>query len=102
MVGGEKPWHLTVLYRPPPSASNGLKDKDFPDEIEEFLGDLVQLSGPFVLMGDFNIHYDTPDDPRCAHFMDILRNWRIIFNKHQVPSANLSSSVIGKRYHKEA
>ncbi|XP_061924532.1 uncharacterized protein LOC133663844 [Entelurus aequoreus] len=54
------PLHLAVIYRPPGPYS------DFISEFSEFVADLVTHADNIIIMGDFNIHMNTPSDPPCV------------------------------------
>lgn len=66
------PWCLTVLYRPPPSKKNQLKESDFLEDIEELLEELSELSQPIFIVGDFNVHFEDEQAPSTRNFRDIL------------------------------
>ena len=53
---------LVIFYRPPMSNKNKLTNEMFLDEFSDFVARLATISGRFILMGDFNVHMDLPDD----------------------------------------
>ena len=61
-----------VVYRPPLSAVNGFKTKDYLTEIDEFLSDVNMSANKIVALGDFNLHVDVPTKSDVATFMSIL------------------------------
>ena len=50
---------VTVLYRPPPSAANGFTFNLFMDEFSDYLASFSSSPKSVLIMGDFNIHYDS-------------------------------------------
>jgi hypothetical protein len=72
-VKGERPFHLFLIYRPPPSQANGLSMNQFHNEIELFLTYLsVSIKGDFCVLGDFNVHWDAAQDPAAVRFRDLV------------------------------
>lgn len=63
---------IGVVYRPPPSAENGLTVNMFFDEFADLFERLAVSSGKLVLLGDFNFHVDDPTNPQAARFLDLL------------------------------
>ena len=49
---------IVVVYRPPPSAKNGLTTTVFFDEWDRFIDQHTIKPGPLIIMGDLNIHID--------------------------------------------
>ncbi|XP_061762014.1 uncharacterized protein LOC133556275 [Nerophis ophidion] len=60
------PLCLTVIYRPPGPYS------DFISEFSEFVADLVMHADNIIIMGDFNIHMNTPSDPPSVALQTII------------------------------
>ncbi|XP_061757363.1 uncharacterized protein LOC133553315, partial [Nerophis ophidion] len=60
------PLCLAVIYRPPGPYS------DFISEFSEFVADLVTHADNIIIMGDFNIHMNTPLDPPCVALQTII------------------------------
>ena len=63
---------IGIVYRPPPSAENGLTVNMFFDEFSDLLERLAVSSGKLVLLGDFNFHVDDLTNPQAARFLDLL------------------------------
>lgn len=55
-------FHLIVIYRVPPSKKNGLSTSDFIDHFSEYLDTIATLKGKLIIAGDFNIHWDKPNN----------------------------------------
>ena len=72
-VKGSRPLRVVLIYRPPPSPSNGLTKAMFLDEIETYLSSLfTSTMGDVCVVGDFNVHWETENDPLSARFKDII------------------------------
>ena len=79
----------SVIYRPPPSKTNGFKNcvffKEWPLYLERHA--LSTLETPLV--GDLNFHLDVNDDPDCKWFTGILESF------------GLKQHVQGSTHHKD-
>jgi hypothetical protein len=74
-VDGVCPLRIFLIYRPPPSTSNGLTASVFLDEVETYLTDLcTTVRGNLCIVGDFNLHWEKASDPTSARFRRILDN----------------------------
>jgi hypothetical protein len=71
-------FHLFTLYRRPPSAKNRLKDSTFIDEFPELLAYSNSLKGAYLLVGDFNFHFDVPSNTYTAKLIDILDSFGLV------------------------
>jgi hypothetical protein len=58
-----------LVYRPPPSTVNKLKTSDYLNDFDDFLIHVNSFSGKILLLGDFNIHVNTPSKPGVTRFM---------------------------------
>ena len=63
---------LAVIYRPPPSKTNGLKYNTFYAEIGNYIEHLVLTHSVLVIASDFNIHVDDPSDKEAADFLSLI------------------------------
>ncbi|XP_071510967.1 uncharacterized protein [Diadema antillarum] len=61
-----------VIYRPPPSMRNGFKTQEFLQGFEELVCELTTYSWKLLILGDFNMHEDTPRKPDVAYFLEII------------------------------
>nr|XP_049596961.1 uncharacterized protein LOC125981145 [Syngnathus scovelli]XP_049596968.1 uncharacterized protein LOC125981145 [Syngnathus scovelli] len=59
-------FYLAVIYRPPGAYSG------FLDEFSEFVADLVTNADNIVIMGDFNIHMNSPSEPPTSAFQTLI------------------------------
>ena len=62
---------LLVIYRPPITRNNGSSVADFFSEFSDILDEYVSLADELVIVGDFNFHFDAPDNmctvfPNCC------------------------------------
>lgn len=69
---GDVLFRLCVIYKPPPSTSNGLRNTAFFDEWELYLDQNAIISQELLITGDFNFHIDDPDDPDAKKFQQTL------------------------------
>ena len=64
---------IAVIYRPPSSSFT-----DFLEDFSSLLESFHQGITPFVIVGDFNIHVDIPDDAKTKRFMDLLYSFDLV------------------------
>jgi len=68
---------IVIIYRPPPSTSNGLSYTLFLDEFSSLLELFSIAPGKLIIIGDFNIHIDVSDDGNAKMFMDLLQSFNL-------------------------
>ena len=68
---------LAVIYRPPPSKTNGLNYKTFYAEIGNYIEQLVLTPSALVIAGDFNIHVDDHSDKEAADFLSLIESFSL-------------------------
>jgi len=66
---------ISVLYRPPPSKANGLKNRIFVDEWASYLDQVATSTTETLLVGDLNIHMDVKDDIDAWRFTGMLYSY---------------------------
>jgi hypothetical protein len=72
-IRGPKPVLMIIVYRPPPSNRNKYTTGEFLAEFEGCLTDLfVHIQTDLVILGDFNMHWDSADDANITKFKDLL------------------------------
>ena len=64
-VKGDVTWRIVTVYRPPPSSKNGLTNLQFREDMEAMLTELLMLPGRLLIVGDFNLHFNDPNDKHC-------------------------------------
>ena len=74
-------WYY-LIYRPPPSAANGLSRAQFLQEFTEFLAIIMVRPGHMCILGDFNIHVDIPNDSENKHLTSILSSLDLVQHVH--------------------
>tara|TARA_B110000881_G_scaffold40031_1_gene32496 strand:+ start:158 stop:3112 length:2955 start_codon:yes stop_codon:yes gene_type:complete len=96
MTDNSKSFHLTAIYRPPPSSVNGFTYTQFMDEFEDFLGVLTTLHGKPLLMGDINIHVNKPSKPDVARYLSLLaeHDFKQYANKPTHKKGNILDHII--------
>ena len=65
--------HMTVVYRPPPSQQNKLKNTTFFNEWPLFLETFVTIHCDMYIVGDMNFHLDVAGDANSQKFIDSLQ-----------------------------
>lgn len=71
-------FRLCVIYRPPPSKSNGFRIATFFEEWDRYLDEHTILPHETLITGDFNFHLDNPSDPDALHFLQTLENRHLV------------------------
>src|SRR6218665_3527882 len=71
---------LTVfnIYRPPTSSNYSQKPSVFLDEFASLLSLAATTPNEFVLVGDFNVHVDTPSDTFPSSFLNLLSSVNLV------------------------
>ena len=66
---------LVVVYRPPPSKANGLRNSGFlDDEWPTFLTRYATTHKDIIIVGDMNFHLDVADDRDAQRFTSVLES----------------------------
>ena len=63
---------IITIYRIPPSQANGIHQGDFIQQFSSLLEVVSTLPGHLLILGDFNIHWDKPDNPERIEFADLI------------------------------
>ncbi|VDI51143.1 MFS transporter, FHS family, Na+ dependent glucose transporter 1 [Mytilus galloprovincialis] len=71
-------FRLCVIYRPPPSRTNKLKNSTFFEEWSEFLDRLVVTPEELVITGDLNFHLDNKNNCDTRKFQETLRDHGLV------------------------
>ena len=72
MDAGSHTFRFVVIYRIPPSSKNKLQKSLFLQELADLLELTTTLPGRLVLLGDFNVHWDSVDDAECMQLSTLL------------------------------
>ena len=67
---GNTSFNIINIYRPPKSRSLS----SFLDEYHQIVSDLDQKESPFIITGDYNIHFDKPDSKDTKVFLQLLQD----------------------------
>jgi len=65
---------LVGIYRPPPSRVNGFKTAEYLEEFESFLEEICVNPLKTVLLGDFNVHAELPDQWDSKRMLETISN----------------------------
>ena len=69
-----------MLYRLPPTRANELTTQKFMSEFADFLDSKIESSGKLIIGGDFNFHWDNPNNPDTKRINDIINSAK--FTQH--------------------
>ena len=83
---------VQMIYRMPPSAKNKLKKGDFISEFASLLEIVTTLPGKLLIAGDFNIHWEDPNDSEKREFEELLLTFGL--QQHVSDSTHLSGHVL--------
>ena len=64
-----------LIYRPPPSETNGLSVSLFHEEFSNLLEEVVVSPSEILLVGDFNFHIDDQHDVCAKRFIDLIESF---------------------------
>ena len=70
--------HFSRLFRPPPSKRNKLSDSLFLSEFPDFLEYCNPLRGKRIILGDFNVHFDTTSKHLTSKMLEIVTTFDIV------------------------
>ena len=65
-----------ALYRPPPSASNGLNDNVFHEDFGKLVSSISSKN--LLILGDFNVHWDESDNRHTRDFVQLLHSANLV------------------------
>ena len=63
---------ITGVYHPPPSLLNNTTNSMFIDQLSDFLVEVMSQSSNHIVLGDFNIHVNNPNDLDADLLLDSL------------------------------
>lgn len=92
VVSGGRSLKLVVIYRPPPSGKNRLRNADFIQEFTNFMEPYVVSPGHLLVVGDFNIHVDDPSNVTTVQFTDLINTLDI--EQHVQQSTHLAGHIL--------
>ena len=74
--------HFFCIYRPPPNSKNKLSVSLFIEQLPALLDFCNSLGGSVMILGDFNFHYDHPDNPYVSKILDLLHVYNLEQSVH--------------------
>ncbi len=75
--------NLYGVYRPPPTAQNGLTTSSFIAEWSQFLSELTVSSAEIIILGDVNIHMDQTSQMQTRNFNESLQTTALQQHIHE-------------------
>jgi hypothetical protein len=63
---------FVLIYRPPPSPQNGYSVSQFLTEFSDFLESRITSAGKLLIAGDFNFHWDDPNNPDTIQIKNVI------------------------------
>ena len=104
-------WQLTVnhtsitvvaIYNPPPSNQMRVTNGDFLDEFTDWAAESVSTCNNVILVGDFNLHINDPNDDGACNFIETKQalglHQNILFPTHV--SGNTLDHIFSEAYNK--
>ena len=70
--------HFFCLYRPPPSLKNKLTDSLFLEQFPKLLDLANSICGNFLILGDFNSHFDCPTSSHVSTILDYMHMFNLV------------------------
>ena len=70
------------IYRPPPNSKNKLSVSLFIEQLPALFEFCNSIGGSVLILGDFNFHYDRPDDPYVSKILDLLHVYNLEQSVH--------------------
>ena len=61
---------IIVIYHTPPSNLNRVTNGEFLDEFTDWTAESVSTSNNVILVGDFNLHINNPNDDDACNFLE--------------------------------
>jgi exonuclease III len=83
ITSGSTSIRLIIIYRPPPSQTNGLTPSLFYQEFADYLETVTLTKGHLLMVGDFNFHVDVPSDSKAAKFSSIVSAANLVQHIHE-------------------
>jgi len=74
---GSSAFRIIVLYRVPPSKQNKLKQSTFLEEFADLLEQAATWTGKLIIMGDFNVHWNSEDNHERKDLASLLEAFSI-------------------------
>jgi hypothetical protein len=65
---------LVIVYHPPYSEAHPITDRTFLTEFTAYLESIILSVEPLLIVGDFNLHVDDPNDAVAVAFLDTLES----------------------------
>lgn len=85
VISGSRRTYLIIIYRPPYSEAHQITSAVFYTEFAEYLESIVLSAEPLLIVGDFNIHVDCPDNQDATKLLELLESFSL--TQHvQVPT----------------
>lgn len=90
---------ILCIYRPPPSTKNKIKKSSFYHEFETMVTELMAASEYFIILGDFNVHYDNKEESETRNFMQLLDTAKLIqlVNTHTHRKGHILDWLVTRR-----
>ena len=77
-----KSFKVAIMYRPPPLLKKTPTAQQFLEELEPYMIDKSTCTNHFILLGDFNIHVNKPDDAIAADLLNLMQSCNMIQHVH--------------------
>ena len=71
-------YRFIIIYRIPPNSKNKIVKSTFIEELGDLLESTATASGKLLLLGDFNVHVDSSNDPESSHLTSLLDSFDMV------------------------
>lgn len=78
MDSGSHTFRIMIIYRLIPTQENKLKRAQFLKELAGYLELSVTLSGKLLLVGDFNVHWDCPENSEKLELESLIDSFNLV------------------------
>ncbi|CAC5420545.1 unnamed protein product [Mytilus coruscus] len=85
-------FRLYVIYRPPPSRKNQLKNSTFFEEWSDFLDYIVKIPEEIILNGDLNFHLDNKNNCDTRKFEETISDHGLV--QHVVRATHIRGHTL--------
>ena len=83
---------IVIVYRIPPSASNGIKKCSFLQDFTDMLENVLPQNGRLIVLGDFNVHWDNKLSAETIELTSILNSFNL--TQHVAEPTHIAGHIL--------